>query len=66
MHNKRKLRQGGYLAAVTAVVAAIVLLVNLIVGQLPSNFFLNDTAATEIYTITVRDALPISHQNNIL
>ena len=35
--NRRSLRQGGYLAAVTAAVIALVVLVNLIVGQLPSN-----------------------------
>ena len=52
MHNKRKLRQGGYLAAVTAVVAAIVLLVNLIVGQLPSNLLEFDLSDHQLYTVS--------------
>src|SRR5438034_11317860 len=28
--------------------------------QLPSSFFFNDTATTEIYTLSLHDALPIS------
>ena len=35
--NSKALRQGGYLAAVTAAVVALVVLVNLVMGQLPSN-----------------------------
>ena len=35
--NSKALRQGGYLAAVTAAVVALVVLINLVVGQLPSN-----------------------------
>lgn len=42
MKNKAKishsLRQGGYLAGVTAGVLAVVVLVNLMMGQLPSNW----------------------------
>lgn len=52
MHNQRRLRQGGYLAAVTAVVAAIVLLVNLIVGQLPSNLLEFDLSDHQLYTVS--------------
>lgn len=47
VHSKA-LRQGGYLAAVTAAVVALVVLINLVVGQLPSNyteFDLTDTAS---------------------
>src|SRR5437588_10959796 len=31
-----------------------------------SFFFLNDTATTEIYTLSLHDALPISHHNQRL
>src|SRR3712207_9101908 len=31
------------------------------VRQLPHFFFFNDTATTEIYTLSLHDALPISH-----
>src|SRR5439155_21745498 len=30
---------------------------------LPSFFFFNDTATTEIYTLSLHDALPISHKS---
>lgn len=49
---KRRLRQGGYLAAVTAVAAAIVLFVNLIVGQLPSNLLEFDLSDHKLYTVS--------------
>src|SRR5246500_6038799 len=31
-------------------------------GSLSSSVFFNDTATTEIYTLSLHDALPISHQ----
>src|SRR2546430_6977136 len=31
-------------------------------GRTPSFFFFNDTATTEIYTLSLHDALPISHR----
>ena len=49
---KRRLRQGGYLAAVTAVAAAIVLFVNLIVGQLPSNLLEFDLSDHKLYAVS--------------
>ena len=51
--NSKALRQGGYLAAVTAAVVALVVLVNLVMGQLPSNvteFDLTDNSLYEIIT----------------
>ena len=57
--NSKALRQGGYLAAVTAAVVALVVLVNLVMGQLPSNvteFDLTDNSLYEI-TDTSRDFL---------
>ena len=57
--NSKALRQGGYLAAVTAAVIALVVLINLVVGQLPSNvteFDLTDNSLYEI-TDTSRDFL---------
>src|SRR3712207_8885747 len=32
----------------------------------PTEFFLNDTATTEIYTLSLHDALPISRQSGLL
>ena len=57
--NPQAVRQGGYLAVVTAAVIALVILVNLVVGQLPSNvteFDLTDNSLYEI-TNTSRDFL---------
>ena len=63
--NRRSLRQGGYLAAVTAAVAALVLLVNLIVGQLPSNLTEFDLTDNSLYDIsdTSRDFLAALDQD---
>ena len=57
--NRRSLRQGGYLATVTAAVIALVVLVNLIVGQLPSNLTELDLTDNSLYEIsdTSRDFL---------
>ena len=58
--NSKALRQGGYLAAVTAAVVALVVLINLVVGQLPSNvteFDLTDNSLYEI-TDTSKDFFP--------
>ena len=49
----RSLRQGGYLAGVTAGVLAVVVLVNLMMGQLPSNwkeFDLTDNSCMRLPT----------------
>ena len=46
------LRQGGYLAAVTAAVVALVLFVNLIVGQLPSHLTEFDLTDNSLYEIS--------------
>ena len=63
--NRRSLRQGGYLAAVTAAVAALVLLVNLIVGQLPSNLTEFDLTDNSLYDFsdTSRDFLAALDQD---
>lgn len=50
--NSKALRQGGYLAAVTAAVVALVVLVNLVVGQLPSNVTEFDLTDNSLYEIT--------------
>lgn len=56
MKNKAKishsLRQGGYLAGVTAGVLAVVVLVNLMMGQLPSNWKEFDLTDNSLYEIT--------------
>lgn len=48
----RALKQGGYLAAVTAAVVVLVLLVNLIVGQLPSSLTEVDLTDNSLYDIS--------------
>lgn len=48
----RSLRQGGYLAGVTAGVLAVVILLNLMVGQLPSNWKEFDLTDNSLYEIT--------------
>lgn len=48
----RSLRQGGYLAGVTAGVLAVVVLVNLMMGQLPSNWKEFDLTDNSLYEIT--------------
>ena len=57
--NTRSLRRGGYLAAVTAAVAALVVLINLVVGQLPSHWTELDLTDNGLYEIsdTSRDFL---------
>ena len=50
--NSKALRQGGYLAAVTAAVVALVVLVNLVMGQLPSNVTEFDLTDNSLYEIT--------------
>ena len=50
--NSKALRQGGYLAAVTAAVVALVVLINLVVGQLPSNVTEFDLTDNSLYEIT--------------
>ena len=50
--NSKALRQGGYLAAVTAAVVALVVLINLVVGQLPSNYTEFDLTDNSLYEIT--------------
>ena len=56
--NTRSLRRGGYLAAVTAAVAALVVLIN-VVGQLPSHWTELDLTDNGLYEIsdTSRDFL---------
>ena len=51
VHSKA-LRQGGYLAAVTAAVVALVVLINLVVGQLPSNYTEFDLTDNSLYEIS--------------
>ena len=50
--NSKSLRQGGYLAAVTAAVVALVVLVNLVMGQLPSNVTEFDLTDNSLYEIS--------------
>lgn len=47
-----KLRQSGYLAVVTAVVLAIVVVLNLVVGQLPAGLKQFDLSDQKIYTVS--------------
>ena len=49
---KKALRQGGYLAAVTGAVTALVVLINLIVGQLPSHLTEFDLTVNSLYEIS--------------
>ena len=51
-HNTQALRHGGYLAAMTAIVVVLVVLVNLVVGQLPSNYTEFDLTDNSLYEIT--------------
>lgn len=46
------LRQGGYLAVVTAAAIAIVLFLNLIVGQLPTHLKELDLSDNQLYEIS--------------
>ena len=50
--NPNALRQGGYLAAVTAAVIALVILINLAAGQLPSNWTEFDLTDNDLYDIS--------------
>ena len=50
--NHHKLRQGGYLAATTAIVVAIVIFINLIVGQLPTHLLEFDLSDKQLYTVS--------------
>ena len=50
--NSKALRQGGYLATVTAAVVALVVLINLVVGQLPSNYTEFDLTDNSLYEIS--------------
>jgi len=61
----RKLRQGGYLAATTAIVVAIVVFLNLIVGQLPTHLLEFDLSDKQLYTVTEVDpvARPSAAEN---
>ena len=52
MVKAKSLRQGGYLAAVTVIVVALVILINLVVGQLPSNYTEYDLTDNGLYEIT--------------
>src|SRR2546426_11732169 len=36
-----------------------------VIRRFTSNFFFNDTATTEIYTLSLHDALPISRDSNL-
>ncbi len=49
---KKALRQGGYLAAVTGAVTALVVLINLIMGQLPSHLTEFDLTDNSLYEIS--------------
>ena len=50
--NFKALRQGGHLAAVTAAVVALVVPVNLVMGQLPSNVTEFDLTDNSLYEVT--------------
>ena len=50
--NRRALPRGGYLAAITAMAVALVIVVNLIAGQLPSHLKEFDLTDNQLYEIT--------------
>ena len=50
--NRRALARGGYLAAITAAAVALVIVVNLIAGQLPSHLKEFDLTDNQLYEIT--------------
>ena len=50
--NTKALRQGGYLAAVTAIVTVLVIFFNLAVGQLPSNWTELDLTDNGLYDVS--------------
>ena len=50
--NKRALARGGYLAAITAAAVALVIVVNLVAGQLPSHLMEFDLTDNQLYEIT--------------
>ena len=52
MKRHPRLRQGGWLAATTAVVIAIVVMVNLIVGELPTHMKEFDLSGNQLYTVS--------------
>lgn len=49
---KKALRRGGYIAGLSALVISIVVIVNLIIAQLPSNVLEFDISDTKIYTVS--------------
>ena len=51
-NTKKALRRGGYITGLSVLVIAIVVIVNMIVGQLPSNVLEFDISDTQIYTVT--------------
>jgi ABC-2 type transport system permease protein len=50
--NRRGLKHGAYTAGLSAVALAIVVILNLVVGQLPSNLKEIDISSTQIYSIS--------------
>jgi len=49
---KRSLRRGGYIAGASVLAIAIVVILNLIVGQLPSNYLEFDLSDKRVYTVS--------------
>lgn len=48
---KKNLRHGSYVSIMTVIVIALVVAVNLVVGQLPSSVTQNDASSRQLYTI---------------
>ena len=50
--NSKALRQGGYLAAVTAAVVALVVLINLVVGAIPAQYTELDVSESRLFELS--------------
>ena len=50
--NKKSLKNGSYSMAVTAIVIAVLVVVNLIVGQIPEKYTQVDVSTQKLYTIS--------------
>lgn len=50
--NKKSLKNGSYSMALTAIVIAVLVVINLIVGQIPEKYTQVDVSTQKLYTIS--------------
>ena len=60
------LRGGSYSLILTAVVLALVMVLNVLAGALPENMTKYDMSATKLYSVTGRDKRPGRRRDHLL